>query len=227
MADEADTTLNPTNDGPPADATAVDAPAPAGDDTIDNGTALGDLKGEHEQPAAEVNEDDAAKGPPEAYELTPPEGFTLDKEALDEATPVFRDLGLDNEQAQKLVPVAAQFAARIRQQGEQQLMQHVMAERKAWLEEAKSDPEVGGENWDKSLHLAAKALDALPKDQATAIKGRLTDTGLGNHIDFVRVFAFFGKAISEDTDFVRADAAAPIQTNPARLMYPKDTPKGQ
>ena len=62
-------------------------------------------EGEGEQEAAGAEEGDGseeageeegekAEGPPEKYELTPPEGFEIDDKLLAEADPIFREPGL-------------------------------------------------------------------------------------------------------------------------------------
>jgi hypothetical protein len=43
-----------------------------------------------------------AKGVPDKYEIKPPEGMTLDQVTLDKVTPMFKEIGLTNAQAQKL-----------------------------------------------------------------------------------------------------------------------------
>ena len=52
---------------------------------------------------------EAEAGAPKRYELSAPEGFPIDAEALELATPIFQELGLSNDQANKLMPVAAQL----------------------------------------------------------------------------------------------------------------------
>lgn len=66
-----------TDDGTPSD----------GDTTIETPT-------EESAPASQA---------PETYELTAPEGVEFDQELLDMATPIFREAGLSNESAQKMV----------------------------------------------------------------------------------------------------------------------------
>jgi hypothetical protein len=59
---------------------------------------------------------------PESYELVAPDGVTLDAASVEAATPVFKELGLTNEQANKLVPIATQMAQRIQDQANQQII---------------------------------------------------------------------------------------------------------
>jgi hypothetical protein len=201
---------------PPADpAPAADPPADPPADPDPDATALGGDPEPKEPPKAAV---------PETYELTPPEGFEkLDSEAVAAATPVFKELNLTNEQANKLMPVAGEFAKKIIAERDQQLLGEVAATRKNWLEEAKADPEVGGANWDTSLEAAAKALDHLGFPKGSPLRNYLNESGAGNHVEMIRLMAKVGKAIGEDTDFVRGNQNSAVKKTDEELFY---GPKG-
>ena len=207
-------------------------PAPAADPVVDpaDTSLLGDAgdppPADPADLAADPAADPAPEGPPEAYELTAPEGITLDAEAVELATPVFKDLGLNNEQANKLMPVAADFAKRIQEKSQQAVMSEVMAQRAAWADEAQNDPEIGGAKFSETMALSAKALDTLGYPKGSPFRNFLTDSGLGNHPEMIRAMRRIGEAVGEDNNFVRADGAAPIESNPARIMYPNNPPKG-
>jgi hypothetical protein len=207
----------PPNDPPADPAPAGDPPAdPPADPPVDpDATALGGDPEPKEPPQAAV---------PETYELTPPEGFEkLDPEAVAAATPVFKELNLTNEQANKLMPVAGEFAKKIIAERDQQLLGEVAATRKNWLEEAKADPEVGGANWDTSLEAAAKALDTLGFPKGSPLRNYLNESGAGNHVEMIRLMAKVGKAIGEDTDFVRGNQNSAVKKTDEELFY---GPKG-
>lgn len=224
MADEAEIPTTETTTATEA------APAAEAAPTEEVTTLLGDAG----DAPADAPTDDAAKpedaaapeGPPEAYELTAPEGITLDAEAVDLATPVFKELGLNNEQANKLMPVAADFAKRIQEKSQQAVMSEVMAQRAAWADEAQNDPEIGGAKFQETMALSDKALDTLGYPKGSPFRNFLTDSGLGNHPEMIRAMRRIGEAVGEDNSFVRADGAAPIESNPARIMYPNNPPKG-
>ncbi|ODP39262.1 hypothetical protein BFL28_10640 [Sphingomonas turrisvirgatae] len=219
----------------PADAAVDTAAAPdaggsegAGDEsTILGGDAEG-AEGEASGEEADKGGDQAAAadGPPEAYELTAPEGMTLDEETLAEADPVFRELGLSNEAAQKLVPIAAKFGERIAanaaQSANQVILNEVIAQRKEWAETAKSDPEMGGAKWDETIELSAKALDALGYPKGSPFRSFLTDSGLGNHPEMIRAMRKIGGMVSEDGDFPRGDMGAPVPKSREEILYPND-----
>ncbi len=214
----------------PSSATMMDAPpddaglAPdSGDSLYDQydpltPTALGEEGGE---PGGSFDDD----GVPEAYALTPPEGLTLDAEAVAAATPVFRELGLSNAAANKLMPAAAQFAQRVQDQANRQLLSHVQAERKAWLDAARADPEIGGAKWSETIATAASALDRLGFGKGSAFRNLLDESGLGNHPDMIRAFVKVGRAVSEDNDFVLGGGIPRTRRDTAETLYPHDHAK--
>lgn len=228
-------------DGGETGAGSADAVAEAADNSpsneggSDEGTVLGgDAEGAEDatQGAQEGQGDGeagAAEGPPEAYELTAPEGMTLDTETLAEADPVFRELGLNNEQAQQLVPIAAKFGERIAAQAADAantaILNEVTAQRKAWVADAKADPEIGGANWDATTELSAKALDALGYTKGSPFRNFLSESGLGNHPEMIRAFRKVGEIVSEDGDFVRGDTGAAVKQPREAVLYPNDVPK--
>lgn len=228
MADEAadTTTPEPTTAEPTSppeaivDASLAATDAPTGDDAADDATVLG---GGEEAPGEEP-----AAALPEKYELTAPEGMTFDAEAFDLADPVFRELNLSNDAAQKLMPVAGEFAKRVsaaalaRHQLDQASTLTTM--KREWVENAKGDAEIGGAKWDETVTLAAKGLDGLGFTKGHPFRAMLDETGLGNNPDMIRAWRRVGERLSEDT-FHRGGTAEP-ETNAARLMYPNDTPKG-
>ena len=163
---------------------------------------------------------------PDSYALVAPEGLTLDAETLAEADPIFRELGLDNAGAQKLVPVAAKFGERIAAQAAQAANQAILGEvveqRKAWATAARNDPEIGGNRWNETLELSAKALDALGYPKGSSFRNFLTDSGLANHPEMIRAMRKVGALVAEDSDFVRGDAGAPIRAPREAILYPND-----
>jgi antitoxin component of RelBE/YafQ-DinJ toxin-antitoxin module len=229
VADE--TTPTPTSEPTPNPAPSEPAPAapaepeaPAQGDPApkqDEGdvlspTALGngdpepkpEGEGEGEPPQAAV---------PETYELTAPEGFEkLDDETVAAATPVFKELGLTNEQANKLMPVAKRIIA----ERDQQFLGTILEQRKSWLNDARADKEIGGGNWDASMQASAKALDTLGFPKGSPLRNALDESGFGNHPELIRLMARVGKAVGEDSDFVRGDANAAVKPkSDAELFY--------
>lgn len=228
MADETDTTQTETTTDQTA-TTDAGAQADVAQTDQTEATLIGDPAGEGgsegEEAAGKADSEGDAPAVPDVYDLTAPEGFTIDAESVEAATPVFKELGLNNEQANKLMPVAAKFAERIQQQGQQAILSEVQAQRKAWADETMADPEIGGAKWKDTEALCAKALDALGYAKGSPFRSFLTDSGLGNHPEMIRAMRKIGELVSEDGDFVRADAGAAIKPSREAVMYPDDVPK--
>lgn len=199
-------------DTPSADGGGPADTAPPADPALSDETALGgkgadpaDLADPENPEGGEPKPgDEAPAGPPETYEIKPPEGMELDGDALALAEPVFRDLGLTNDQAQKLTDAYVQISAQAGTRAVEAQQTEIATQRKAWLDEAKADPEIGGAQWDASLETAGKALDRLGAPAGSQFRELLNATGLGNHPDMVRMFVKIGKSVGEDADFVPA-----------------------
>lgn len=208
-------------DGAAAAGGAAAGDAGAGDDPLDapgildgvdgDGKSAGEGEGEGDKGGeGEGGEGGDAAAPltgeaPEAYEVTPPEGFTMDKAALDMFDPVFRKLGLTNAGAQEIVNLAPQYVQHIADATTARVVGDVVAVRKQWAEEAAADPEIGGARFEESKTLAAKAFDRLGFAADGKFRTFLKESGLGNHPEMIRAMVKMGRAIGED-GFDRGEA---------------------
>ncbi len=129
---------------------------------------------------------------PESYKFELPEGFELDDATLGELTPVFRDLKLTQEAAQKLVTLHTAQLTKLYEKSQQQFQDL----RKTHLDAVKTDKEYGGKDWQGNIRFAQ---EAMKKFGTPELKQALVDAGLDNHPELVRVFYRIGKAISEDS----------------------------
>jgi hypothetical protein len=204
-------------DDPLADPAAANLPAgpsfdPAPADPPDGG--------EDASPIESGDEPDAGAFPPETYALIPPEGFSIDEALQAEVDPVFRELGLSNEAANKLMPLAGKFAERIAAaQGD---AHQAMAT--DWARAAKADPELGGARWAETQSLVARALDTFGARQGSEFRMLLDDSRLGNHPEMIRMFRNVGARLGEGGGFVRSDAGAPVKQDRLASLYPEDVP---
>lgn len=166
-----------------------------------------------EQPPAgttqtDTPKDDKATSPepkpavPEKYEFKVPEGFTLDPAAVSAFEPVAKELGLGQEQAQKLVDLYAQ-----QQAASQKAIADGWAKtQQGWREELTADKEFGGTAFNATQNQANSVLSKYAsKDEIKLIN----DMGLGNFPPLVKVLARVGKAIGEDALVIG-------KTNPTR-----------
>ena len=185
----------------------------AGEPKTDSTTATPDstqATGTPDASAADTKTDDtkaAEPQVPEAYELQMPDGIELDKASAEEFTTIAKELKLDQAAAQKLADIAAKQAQR-------QVEAHTKLV-ESWVEQIKTDKDIGGDNLNENLSIARKALDTFGTPE---LKDVLNASGLGNHPAVIKAFVKAGKAISEDK-FV-AGAAKGNDTDPAKKLFP-------
>lgn len=144
---------------------------------------------------------------PEAYEFAMPEGISLDKAAADEFSAVAKELKLDQATAQKVADVGIKMAQR-----QQEVFETTKA---AWAEQSRTDKEIGGDNFDQSMAVALKTLNAFGSPE---LKDVLNASGLGNHPAVIKLLVKAGKAISDD-GFVSGSPKG-AETDMAKKMFP-------
>lgn len=174
-----------------------------------------ETKAEGETGEGEGGESEAGEetGVPEKYEWTAPEGFEgeLDQATLESFEPVARELGLNQEQADKLVALHAQSLQKANESAREQQSQQL----EQWQNDLRNDPEFGGAKFDANVKAAQKAVESFG---SPGLKEALEESGLGNHPELVRTFAQIGKAISEDGFIPGGKSSGPRSA--AELMYP-------
>ena len=152
------------------------------------------IQQEADAAAATKKEADAAKptGAPEAYtDFTLPEGMDMDVGTLDAFKGLAKELNIPQEAAQKLIDLQTTMVAK--QADEYQ--KAVVAQGQKWAAEVKSDPELGGEHYDKSVSSAIKVIQSFGDPALTEL---LNDSGLGNHPALFKFCHRISAAISED-----------------------------
>lgn len=159
---------------------------------------------------------------PERYDLVL-EGYAIDPALIDTADPVLRDLGLTNDAANKLMPVAREIATRTQQSLVRQIEEAATTQKRAWHDAFVADPEIGGSRRGETEHLAARALDAMGFVEGHPFRQALNDSGFGNHPDMIRAFRRLGEMIGEDPGLVRPMSAS-SRTRPVwERLYPNET----
>jgi hypothetical protein len=108
---------------------------------------------------------------PEKYELKLPEDAVVDSEFVKEVEAIARQQGLSNDEAQLVTKKA-----------------------EAWMEQLKTDPELGAD----LKQTAALAQRALENFAPPTLRGMLDKTGYGNHPDVVRFLYNIGKKMADD-----------------------------
>ena len=168
---------------PPA---PTDAPAPNPDD------AKPDDADKPKDESKNADGKDKPTGAPEAYEdFTLPEGMEMDVEILGEFKNLAKELNIPQAKAQQLIDFQSQLASK---QAEA-YQAAVTKQAQDWAAEIKNDPEIGGENYDKSVASAIKVIQSFGDPALTEL---LNTSGLGNHPALFKFCHRISAAISED-----------------------------
>jgi hypothetical protein len=165
-----------------------------------------------EKAAAETKaaEDAAAAALPfDPTKVTLPEGVQLDTKAMDLASPMLTELGLNQGQAQKVLD--AYMAIR------RQELEGGLAATRAWQETAVNDPEFGG---DKFAINQAKGNALLEKFGDAELGDYLVTSGLGNHPALFRFVSRLAAAMGEDAPVKSSIAAGPQPKDRLAILYP-------
>ena len=135
--------------------------------------------------------EDAAANVPENYEFTLPEGVTIDDSTMGDLKTLSKELGLSQEQAQKIADLGVQQNER----WAQQQLEYAMQAREEWATQVKADKELGGPAFDESIASASRAIKEFGSPELVNL---LNETGLGNHPEVIRAFYKVGKMIEDD-----------------------------
>ncbi len=151
--------------------------------------------------------------PPDTYaDFAMPEGVSLDEAALAEASPIFKELGLGQEQAQKLIDI---YAAQV-QAGSQTQTDNFNQLMNDWRDQSKNDSEFGGDNFEESVRIAQSA---VTKYGTPELKQLLEEHGVGNHPEVVRFMVRVGKTLKEDVPGSTGTASSKAEDR-VSLLYP-------
>jgi len=129
---------------------------------------------------------------PEKYEFKLPEGMEMDTTLLSEVEPIFKEIGLTKDKAQKVIDA---YVAKVLPSYVKQQTATWEAQKASWVEAVKADKEIGGDKFNKAVEDANRALNTLGTPE---LKKAFNDYGLGNHPEFVRVFARMAANMKED-----------------------------
>lgn len=216
--------------------------AGATDATVDlaaatTGDGTGDGKGADAETGKDGKDDAGKDAPvvPEKYELNVTvkdaegrdQAVEIDPVLLEAATPILKDLGLNNEQANKVAALVPRVQERILQQQADEFT----ATKADWAKQLKADPELGGRNWKETETLVAKALDryagGAEKNADGTYKSEfrqlLVDSGFANHPEAARLLRAVGADIAEDK-FAEGHGKV-IKQSREEVLFPDDVPK--
>jgi len=175
-------------------------------------------------PANESAPKPESSGAPESYtDFSVPEGHTLDAAAVEAATPIFRELGLSQDQAQRLVNFYSKQIGKINSENEG----FMETMRTQWREELKADKEIGGKLDQVKVEIG-RALDRLPPTVRDNFKAAMDMTGAGDHPALIKAVYEFSKLIGEGSHVSGSGPSADGQSktgiasrpSAAQSMYP-------
>lgn len=164
---------------------------------------------------------EAAKlhGAPEKYgDFTMPEGIEADKALIESAVPVFKELNLSQEGAQKLVDFHSSQLKAAAEASDKHWSDTV----EGWEKSTKEDAEIGGAKYDTALADGKKAVGAFFKkpEEAQAWSDFVNTTGVGNHPVLRKLLARIGATIKEDK-VNGGGTASEGQRSTAEKLFPK------
>lgn len=170
-----------------------------------------DAKSEEDSKKSEEKKDDVEEGEVK-YDLKLPEGFDAPEGLMDSFKEMAKELKLSNESAQKMVDLAVKQAQEIESRNQEVWL----AQREAWREELTEDPKYGGKNLDATLRNAARVFQLYGNE---AVVEALNNFGLGDHPEFVKMFARIGQALREDR-LVEGEKGRPTSKSLESVFYP-------
>ena len=215
MTDDPSQTPTTTTTTPPP-ANSPEARTASGE-IIDAGVSAPETQAtpETKEPAASV---------PETYaEFKAPEGVTLDAALIAEVTPIFKELGLSQDAAQKLV----EFQAKHSLASETKLTKAVSDMRTEWRDAIKADPTIGAD-LEKTKTAIGRLKTQLSPEVRTAFDDAMNLTGMGDHPAIVRGLFELAKLINEGTpvtgggpsELGQSRSGQPSRPSAAGALYP-------
>lgn len=171
--------------------TATDTTTTTATDTTDTSTSADTTQTDADAKGGDV------KGAPEKYEaFTVPEGFALDAEFMDkDVLPMFKELGITQDGAQKLVSILAERELAGKTATEKAAVESFNATVEGWRAENAKNPA-----------MVKDASDAMAVLATPELKAALEPLGLGDHPAVVGFFAKLKGMMNEDR-FVRGAEA--------------------
>jgi len=189
----------------------VDSLEPEKEETKEDGSDDTDKSEGKDEKESDKKDSEDSKDAPETYDLKLPKDSLLDKSAVDEIAEFAKEQGLSNEQAQKLLERENNV---VKDYADAQITE-LKEKSEQWVEDVKNDKELGGEDFNKNVEIAHRALEKFGSKQ---LKETLENTGLGNHPELIRAFSRIGKAMSDDS-FVRPGSEGSKQKTAEEIMY--------
>lgn len=177
------------------------------------------------KPAAATDDKTAPAAPDSYAEFKVADGGKLDPTIIAEATPIFRELGLSQDSAQRLVDFYNKQVEKVA--GPKALQAIVDAQNTRYTEALKADPEIGGKLEQVKIDIG-RAYDALGNPKLVAdFKKAMDESPEGNRPEFIKLFHAMaqkmieGKPVAGNGPSVFGQTAKPAaRPSLAEAMYP-------
>lgn len=224
-ADDTQTTDDQQQDTSQDDNADADAAKADGEgDTQTGDQSDGDGKGE-------------SAGAPDEYEaFNLPDGMDIDQSALDAATPLFKEMDISQQDAQKLVDVFVQA----QEAQSEAISEQFRQTQEEWAGACKNHAEYGGDKYDGTVANIHKLYDLVfgdkPRDPGTnasddvveaylnhpniQFRAMLTQSGLGNNPQLFELLATISKHVGEAGFDLGSPPPKGSEKDRAELMYP-------
>ncbi len=160
----------------------------------------------------------AANVVPDKYELNVPKDSTMDPSELDEIATYARAQGLSNEAAQKVVDRQSDILTKNHEAQVENLAEY----RRTWIADTKSDKEIGGEKYDKTVELSTRVLERFGTPE---LQEMLDNSGFGDHPEIKRLLSRIGTAAGDDMLVVTKSQSGDEVKSDADLFYDKTANK--
>ena len=154
--------------------------------------------------------DDGAPNTYDAFLL--PSGVDLDDELDGKFRILAKQMGLSQDDAQKLVDLYVQHLDTLNNRAVQEHVGRITA----WQKQSRADREIGGANFSRNMQTAQKAVERFGGDR---LADALTETGAASHPEVLRCFYRMGRALSED-GYVAPNGKRQTKSY-AETFYPK------
>lgn len=180
-----------------------------------------EAKPEGDKPDGDKSSEDKAKpepssGAPEKYEdFKLPDGYTFDPEALKEVSGLFKEAGLSQEAAQKMVDYYAKNSLQA-----QQAPYDLWAQtQKDWVSEIDNRFGSKAQNMSTDINKGIDAVLTSPKLNR-AFREAMDFTGMGSNPDFFEAMSMFVKPFLEGTSVPQGRVSPEGQRSPAAKAAP-------
>jgi hypothetical protein len=192
-------------------AAEITAGAPSTTASATDASVTGDQQPKAGESTPPAENQPAATGDEVSYDFKFEGDVDVDATSLEDLKSLAKDLKLPLDQAQMIADLGQKQAQRWLQ-AQEQAIQDATAQ---WVEQVKTDKELGGEALNANLATAKAALNKFGSPELTKL---LDESRLGNHPEVIRLFHRVGKAIGDDS-LVPGGRTTNRPANPAQRLY--------